>query len=204
MRKTRTRQPGFAKSALQPYEHVSWSAKVVEALRTAEKPSCLLDAQLFCLLHRTRFRNHIEDPITGVWQACHYPTNMRAMSSTQPRHDDIPKWTGSVNEALHLAAQVCQRFDDLDIRLCQGGNLTIKLPGFSDETYYKVTTPQVVIEKTALGICLMVALVCQHTDFQFTLSARGSSKKIHHMPIIDDNELEHLSSGKTTKTRRRK
>lgn len=177
---------------IPPFNHALEAEKTIASFNDPTIDPLERDSRLFCLLHHTRYRGHIEDPVAGLWQVQHYPQDMdTACTSTQPRHDNIPQWSQNLNEAMHLAAQVAEHFDDaLSIKVLSQGAIVIRLPGQGEEMY-QITTPNQAVELAAFGISKIVALVCSHTQLRFKLSPLGASK-VHRPPIIDDRELEAI------------
>lgn len=189
---------------IPPFDHEEAAEATIKCLKDPTSDPLERDARLFCLLHHTRYRGHIEDPVAGLWQVQHYPQDMdTACTSTQPRHDNIPQWSQNLNEAMHLAHQVSEAFEGAISINVSRNQLSVRLPGQGIQVY-KITVTNDAVEKAALGVCLMIALVCQHTAVRFKLPVLGASKRAR-IPVIDDQELEAIVGERSkVKTSKRK
>ena len=85
-----------------PTNYRKRAADLAALISRAKKGSCEIDAKLWCLLHRTRYVGFLENPITGQYQARHFPDDT---GSTTPRQDDVPTWSTNLGLAFELAKQ---------------------------------------------------------------------------------------------------
>lgn len=164
-----------------PTNYRKRAADLAALISRAKKGSCEIDAKLWCILHRTRYVGFLENPITGQYQARHFPDDT---GSTTPRQDDVPTWSTNLGLAFELAKQC--HFVSFSITIdCRNTVISSTFRADREDVAVEESFPITKKNNEALTVLSVISTYLSEGDtIQFRLSQFGSSRKL--LPVVTD------------------